>query len=81
MTTKCVGRGMASPQKVGSHFPHPAGCSLFPSSESNWRLIIPTSTVAVLLLLVLMVLMILYFKKARGSAGKGKAQSWLRADH
>ncbi|XP_030171328.1 uncharacterized protein LOC115513921 isoform X2 [Lynx canadensis] len=42
------------------------------SSESNWRLIIPTSTVAVLLLLVLMVLMILYFKKARGSAGKGE---------
>lgn len=75
-----VERGMASGQKFGSHFPHLAGCPLFQSPQSNWHLIVPSSTVAVLLLLVLTFLMILYLRKARRSSGKGKLQGWLRAD-
>ncbi|XP_013973900.1 CMRF35-like molecule 5 isoform X1 [Canis lupus familiaris] len=45
------------------------------SPQSNWHLIVPSSTVAVLLLLVLTFLMILYLRKARRSSGKGEDKS------
>uniref|UniRef100_A0A452SUC3 Ig-like domain-containing protein n=1 Tax=Ursus americanus TaxID=9643 RepID=A0A452SUC3_URSAM len=73
--------GMASGQKVGSHFPHLAGRSFFQSPQGSWQFIVTSSTVAVLLLLVLTLLMVLYFRKARRNTGKGKPQCWLRADH
>lgn len=79
--TTCVGRGMASGQKVGSHFPHLAGRSFFQSPQGSWQFIVTSSTVAVLLLLVLTLLMVLYFRKARRNTRKGKPQCWLRADH
>ncbi|CAK7309616.1 Trem-like transcript 4 protein [Vulpes lagopus] len=45
------------------------------SPQSNWHLIVPSSTVAVLLLLVLTFLMILYLRKARRSSRKGEDKS------
>lgn len=70
-----VGRGMPSGQKTGSHLPHLAGHSSFQSPQGNWQLIVPSSTLGVLLVLVLILLMILYFRKARRSAAKGEDKS------
>ncbi|XP_059256492.1 uncharacterized protein LOC132018074 [Mustela nigripes] len=45
------------------------------SPQGNWQLIVPSSTLGVLLVLVLILLMILYFRKARRSAAKGEDKS------
>ncbi|XP_032195779.1 trem-like transcript 4 protein [Mustela erminea] len=45
------------------------------SPQGNWQLIVPSSTLGVLLVLVLILLMILFFRKARRSAAKGEDKS------
>ncbi|XP_032718123.1 uncharacterized protein LOC116870479 isoform X1 [Lontra canadensis] len=45
------------------------------SPQGNWQLIVPSSTLGVLLVLVLILLVILSFRKARRSAAKGEDKS------